>query len=145
MARRFVRLDVMSGNRDNTQVKSAKFFKNDAPAAVENGVIVGIKGLMEGERELHRVEEVTAGDTFVGIITTPEVEYDERGYHGIDTFVNEADVAVRVHVLHVGDIFSIANSEETADMVCGANLVAKHIETEVVGRHTYQVFEIVNA
>lgn len=139
---KFIRLDVMSGNKDNSQVKSAKYYKSNAAAEVENGTIVGIKGLLDGEREVHRVEDVTASDTLVGIISTPEVEYSEDGYHDIDTFVNKADDTIRVHVLHEGDIFSIGNSDETTDIAAGANLVAKHIQTEKVGRFTYQVYEV---
>lgn len=142
MAKKFVRLDVMSGNRDYTQVKSAKYFKNDAVAPVENGTIVAIGNLLDGERELHKVVDVTEEDTYVGIVTTPELEYEERGTRGIETFSNEADVPVRVHVLHAGDIFSIANLGSTEDLACGAKLVAKHIQTEVVGRFTYEVFEV---
>lgn len=142
MAKKFVRLDVMSGNRDNTQVKSAKYFKNDAVAPVENGTIVAIGGLLDGEREIHKVVDVTESDKFVGIVTTPEMEYDERGYHGIDTFSNEKDEPIRVHVLHEGDFFSIGNMVETEDLNCGAILVAKWMGTEVVGRHTYQCFEV---
>ena len=86
---KFVRLDVMSGNKDNTQVKSAMYYDgSDAPAAVENGTIVAIGGLLDGERELHKVVDATGTDAYVGIVTTPEVECDEKGYHGIDTFDN---------------------------------------------------------
>lgn len=142
MAKRFIRLDVMSGNKDNTQVKSAKYFKDDAVAPVENGTIVAIGGLLDGEREIHKVTDVTAESTYVGIVSTPEVEYEERGNRGIETFANEADATVRVHVLHEGDIFSIANLDSKEDLACGAKLVAKHIQTEVVGRFTYEVFEV---
>lgn len=139
---KFVRLDVMSGNRDNSQVKSGKYFKDGDVANVENGTVVAINGLLEGEREVHEVVDVADDSVFVGLITTPEVEYEEHGYHGIDTFVNKAGELVRVHVLHPGDIFSIGNSTETADLAMGAKLVGKHIQTEVCGRHTYQVFEV---
>lgn len=139
---KFVRLDVMSGNKDNAQVKSAKFYNDGAVAEVENGTIVAIEGLLDGEREVHKVTPVTEESAYVGIVSTPEVEYEERGYHGIDTFVNKADDVVRVHVLNVGDVFSIGNSKETADLACGSKLVAKHIQTETVGRHTYQVYEV---
>lgn len=142
MAKRFVRLDVMSGNRDNTQVKSAMYFKDDAVAPVENGTIVAIGELLEGEREIHKVVDVADSDMFVGIVTTPEVEYEERGYHGIDTFSNKKEEPVRVHVLHEGDFFSIGNMEETSDLACGAKLIAKWMGTEVVGRHTLQCFEV---
>lgn len=139
---KFVRLDVMSGNKDNSQVKSAKYYKDDAPAEVENGVVVAIGGLLDGEREIHKVVDVTDTDTYVGLVTTPELEYSENGYHGIETFVNGADAVIRVHVLHAGNIFSIGNSEDTTDIKCGANLVAKHIQTETSGRFTYQVYEV---
>lgn len=139
---KFVRLDVMSGNKDNSQVKSAKYYKDDAPAAVENGVVVAIGGLLDREREIHKVTDVSDTDTYVGLITTPELEYDDRGYHGVETFINQEDSPIRVHVLHAGDIFSIGNSEDTTDITCGANLVAKHIQTETSGRFTYQVYEV---
>lgn len=139
---KFVRLDVMSGNKDNAQVKSAKYYNDDAVAEVENGTIVAIEGLLEGEREVHKVTAVAEESAYVGIVSTPEVEYEERGYHGIDTFVNKAGDVVRVHVLNVGDIFSIGNGGEAKDLACGAKLVAKHIQTETVGRHTYQVYEV---
>ena len=137
-----IRLDVMSGNRDNSQVKSAKYFKDDVVASVENGTVVAIGGLLEGEREIHKVVDVTGADTFVGLVTTPELEYVENGYHGIETFHNEKDEPVRVHVLHEGDIFSIGNLGSKEDIACGAKLVAKHIETEVCGRIVYEVFEV---
>lgn len=142
MTKQFLRLDVMSGNRDNTQVKSGMYYKDGAVAEVENGVIVGIGALLDGERELHKVEDVTDEDVLVGIISTPEVEYEERGYHGIETFSNEAGVPVRVHVLHEGDFFSLGNSKFKADIPCGSKLVAKHMGSEVCGRYTYECFEV---
>ena len=46
-----VRLDVFSGNKDNSQVKSAKYFDaSDVAAEVQNGTIVAIGNLVEGER-----------------------------------------------------------------------------------------------
>lgn len=144
MANKIIRLDVMSGNRDNTQVKSAKYYVDDVATAVENATIVGIGGLVDGEREVHKVTPVAETDTLVGIVSTPEVIYDQRGIGDGDlgNFKNEADDVIRVHVLHAGDIFSIANYKDTADIACGANLVAKYIQTETVGRYVYQVFEV---
>lgn len=139
---RFVRLDRMSGNRDNTQVLSAKYFKDGNPSQVENGTIVAIKGLLEGERELFEVVDVTDDATLVGIVTTPEVEYEENGYHGLETFVNEKDSAIRVHVLHPADFFSLGNYDKTEDIKCGAKLVAKHKQTEKCGRFTMECFQV---
>lgn len=141
MAYKVIRLDVMSGNSDNTQVKSAKFYAEGKPAAVENGTIVGIKKLIENEREIHEVNAVSETDVLVGIVSTPEVDYDERKQ--IEDFINEADVPCRVHVLHEGDSFSIADGEDSAtDIACGANLVAEYQNDEVVGRFTYHCYEV---
>ena len=141
MAYKVIRLDVMSGNSDNTQVKSAKFYAEGAPAAVENGTIVGIKKLIEDEREIHEVNAVAETDVMVGIVSTPEVMYDEK--KPIEEFINEAGVACRVHVLHEGDFFSIADGKtSTADIACGANLVAEYQNDEVVGRFTYHCYEV---
>lgn len=144
MANKIVRLDVMSGNRDNSQVKSARYYEADVATAVENGTIVSIGGLDTNEREIHKVAPVEADDVLVGIVTTPEVIYDQRGIGDGDlgNFINAKGDVVRVHVLHEGDIFSIANLGSTVDLDCGAKLVAKHIQTEVVGRYTYEVFEV---
>ena len=144
MANKILRLDVMSGNRDNSQVKSARYYNADAVAAVENGTIVAIGGLDEGEREVHKVTPVAESDVLVGIVSTPELKYDQNGLgdSALANFKNEAGDVIRVHVLHEGDIFSIANLDSTADLACGAKLVAKHIQTEVCGRYTYQCFEV---
>ena len=140
---RILRLDVMSGNRDNSQVKSAKYFKDGKSVAVENGTLVEIKGLLDGEREIHEVIDVTDEATYVGIISTPEVIYDQRGIGDGDlgNFINEADVPVRVHVLHAGDFLSFTNGEET-DLSMGAKLIGKFKGKEVVGRYTYFCYEV---
>lgn len=144
MANKIVRIDVMSGNKDNSQVKSGMYFANDEKAAVENGTIVGIGKLMANERELYKVQDVTAADTLVGIISTPEVIYCECGVGDGDlsNFINEAGDPVRVHVLHEGDTFSIANVDSTEDIPAGKLLVAEWQQSEKVGRYTYQVYTV---
>lgn len=144
MAYQFVRADLLSGNRDNTQVKSAMYFKDGEKAPVENGTIVAIKKLMDGEREIHEVVDVTDSDTYVGIVTTPELLYDQRGIGDGDlaNFRNEAGEPVRVHVLHPGDCFSIGNGGEAADLAMGAKLIGEYQCTEKVGRYDLHVYEV---
>lgn len=139
-----LRLDVMSGNRDNTQVKSGMYFKDGEKAAVDNGTFVEIKKLMDGEREIHEVVDVTDSAVMVGVISTPELMYNQNGIGDRDlgNFFNEAEVPVRVHVLHEGDFLSIANGDKKADFNIGAKLMAEYQGTEVVGRYTYECFEI---
>lgn len=139
---KFIRLDKMSGNRDMSQVYSGVYFKDGKEAEVENGTIVAIKELLDGHRELHKVEDVADSDVLVGIITTPEVLAEERGYVGIENFINEEKEPVRVHILHEGDIFSIGNSTDTENLAMGAKLIGKHIQTEQVGRFPHQVYQV---
>lgn len=140
-----LRIDNMSGVRDNSQVKSGMFMKDGVPTEVDNAVFVEIKNLMDGEREIHEVVEVTDDSVYCGVISTPELLYDTRGIADRDlgNFFNEAGVPVRVHVLHEGDTLSIANGDKTADFNIGAKLTARHIQTETVGRYVYECFELV--
>lgn len=144
MAKKFVRTDNCAFTKVPSLIKSAKYMGSDGTTAtvVENGVLVAVKGLIKNEREVHIAQDATADDTVIGIVCTPEVEYDERGYHGLDTFENEADAVIKVGVLQKGDIFSIGNETETTDLTIGA-VTAKHIDTETSGRFTYQVYEVV--
>ena len=128
-----VRIDNCAFTKNPSLIKSAKF-----DGAIENGTLVFVGGLMEGEREVHEI--TTDGEGMVGIVCTPEVEYDEKGYHGLETFTNREGDVVRVGILHKGDIFSV--TEVDAEDITMGDVVAKHIETDVVGRLTYQVFEV---
>ena len=141
---KILRIDLASGNRDFSQVKSGLYFKDGAKAEVDNATFVEIKKLMDGEREIHEVVDVTDEAVYVGVISTPELLYDTRGISDMDlgNFFNEAGVPVRVHVLHEGDFLSIANGDKTADFNIGSKLMAEHQGTEVVGRYTYECFEI---
>ena len=144
MANKIVRLDNMAAQKVPSLVKSARYYKDGAKAPVENGTIVGVGVLEDGEREIHKVEDVKDTDMMVGIVCTPEVMYDERhmGDRDLANFKNEEGDAIRVEVFQVGDFFSIANGTVKEDMDLGAKLVAKHVQTEVVGRYTYECFEV---
>lgn len=144
MAKKFVRTDNCAFTKVPSLIKSAKYMGSDGTTAtvVENGVLVAIKGLIKNEREIHIAQDATADDTVIGIVCAPEVEYDERGYHGLETFENEADAVIKVGVLQKGDIFSIGNETETTDLTVGT-ITAKHIDTETSGRFTYQVYEVI--
>ena len=83
---------------------------NDSPLEhLENGSIVILNGLVEGERELYAIEQPTASSMIhpnMAIIATPELLYDER-LRNLDDFTNEAGKAARAYRLHHGDIFSL--------------------------------------
>lgn len=144
MAYKIIRKDNMAATANGSLIKSAKFYNgSDKTAPVENGTIVSIGTLLNGEREIHKVKAATTTDTYVGIVCTPEVLYDQTGVGDSDlsNFRNEADEVITVDVLTVGDIFSVANEGEGADKKY-ANVTAKFLGTEKVGRYTYNVYEV---
>jgi len=143
MAQRFVRTDNMSATKVPSLIKSAKYFDaKGAAAKIDNGEFVSIGALLTGEREVHKATTAAATDTYIGLVCTPELEYDEKGYHGIDTYGNIADQVIRVFVLQKGDIFSIGNEGAAGADKAFASLTAKFIGTETVGRYSYNVYEV---
>lgn len=143
MAKKFVRTDNCAFTKVPSLIKSAKYMGKDGTTAtaIENGELVAIRTLMDGEREIHVAVKPEEADTVIGVVCTPEVEYDEKGYHDLDTFTNEADAVIRVGVLQKADIYSVGNDTNTTDVKAGT-LTAKHIATETTGRFTYQVYEV---
>ncbi len=139
---KFVRTDNMGATKVPSLIKSAKYFESDVAAEIENGELVTIGTLLDGEREVHKATTPESGDTYIGIVCTPELEYEETGYHGLDTYKNKADQVIRVFMLQKGDIFSIGNEGSGADKTVDSNVVAKFIGTEVSGRYTYNVYEV---
>jgi len=133
---KFVRIDNCAFNRVPSLLRTVR-----ATADVENGTLVTVGGLVSGERELREYSVPATGDTMIGVVCTPEVEYDERGYHGLDTFVNKVDDDMRVGILTKGDIFSIGDDDTTNDVVAG-ELTAKYLATETSGRFKYKVLEV---
>lgn len=140
---KFVRIDNCAFTKVPSLIKSAKFMGADGDTAtdIENGELVAIRTLMDGEREIHVAVTPEDADTVIGVVCTPEVEYDEKGYHGLDTFTNKAGDVIRVGVLQKADIYSVGNDANTADIKAGV-VTAKHIATETSGRFTYQVYEV---
>lgn len=112
MAHGIVRLDVMLGNNAMSAVKSAMYYttytaQTKTAAAIDNANIVELKDeLVDGDRELWVATTPTASSKRLAIVTTPEVDYDER--LGIADWVNKAGVPIRVHLLSqmVGQVFS---------------------------------------
>ena len=112
MAHGIVRLDVMLGNNAMSAVKSAMYYstytaQTKTEAAIDNANIVELKDeLVDGDRELWVATTPTASSTRLAIVTTPEVDYDER--LKIADWVNKAGDPIRVHLLSqmVGQVFS---------------------------------------
>lgn len=160
-----VRLDVMSGTTDKAMLKSAKYFNDsDEKATIENGNLVKLTTLLEGERELYKAVTPTASDTLkdIALVATPELIYDESTYHGLEDYINEADKAIRVYRLHDGDTFSVTGEalSTTEDVVAGyfatvgattkivpsetatGTVIGKIIAVETVGNDKYYVIAV---
>jgi len=162
MAKTVIRLDNVAFTKNPALIKSAKYYDNGEVAAIENGMFVEIGGLLDGEREVHRAVTPSANSTYFGIVCTPELEYDEVGYHDLDTFENAAGRVIRVGILQKGDIYSVTvdgfdKTPAVGDLVelqadtkakvvstatSGSTQIGKIIEVETVGRFTFYVVEV---
>lgn len=139
-----VRLDNMAATKVPSLIKSAKYMESDVATAIENGELVTIGALVDGEREIHEATAPVSGDTNIGIVCTPELLYNQNGVADGDlaNYTNKADAVIRVMILQKGDIFSIAGESTSADKDVDGEVVAKFMGTEVAGRYTYNVYEV---
>lgn len=163
-----VRTDNMMGTDVATYLDSVRFYdSNDEEAAIENGNVVVVGDLLDGEREIHKATAPAADAELkkIGLVATPEVNYDERK-RGLDQFINEAGRNARVYYLHSGDEFGVTidglNVEsgytpkvgDAVELMAGTKLnvvetatngstqVGKLIAIEKAGRHTYYVVRV---
>ncbi len=101
--------EAMASEYDGTKRKSAKFYNgSDAPAEIENGMVVKIAGTIAGEREVLKVvaPEGTEDVADLWIVTTPEVDADERKKN-LSDFINKAGQPITIDKLMPNDIFSL--------------------------------------
>lgn len=164
MAYGVVRTDNMTGTDVRSQLVSIKYIVNgDSGAvetAIENGCVLKVGALIEGEREVFAGGAVAANDELkdVVLVASPEVMYDERK-RNLDEYINVAGKICRGYRLNDGDIFSVTKdvlggnaTPEVGDIVelkagiklnvadsatAGATTVGKIIAVDVVGRYTY--------
>ena len=110
MAYTICNLDRMSGTEDSSLLVSLKYFNaSDKEAAIENGSIVKIGDLLDGQREVRKAVTPTASDEIkdLVLVANPEVIYDESRYHGLEEYINEAGKVILGYRLHSGDGFSL--------------------------------------
>lgn len=112
-----VRTDFMHGTNSSAGLHSVKYMVGDDFAAIDNGSVLVMEALIEGEREVWKAVAPTEGAELgkLVLIAAPEVMYDER-LRNLSDFYNEAGVAARGYVLHSGDIFGV-----TAPVLDGAD------------------------
>lgn len=173
MAHAVVRTDLMHGTDVRGELVSlvyANISNNGGtqtvtPREIDNGNVLLISDLLEGERELRYGVTPAANSDLrdIALVATPEVMYDERKKN-LDEFYNEAGRTARGYRLHSGDIFSVtADALAAAGTIAVGNIVelqagtkmkvvstltngstqiGKIIAIDVVGRYTYYVIEV---
>ena len=166
MAYGIVRTDNMYGTDVRAALVSIKYMGSNGstPTAIENGSVLKVGALIEGEREVYVGGAVAANDKVedVVLVASPEVMYDERKKN-LDEFINEAGKACRGYRIHSGDIFSVTKDALTGketpavgnvvELAAGTKLnvadratgesttIGTIIAVDVVGRYTYYVIK----
>lgn len=82
--------------------------------AIENGSVVGLGDLVEGEQELYNSIGVAANTDAIYFVDGVELVASQELTKGLDDFENVADKAFRVRKPMAGDRFSISESMITA-------------------------------
>ena len=115
--------EAMASEYDGTKRKSAKFYSSDAPAEIENGMVVKIAGTIPGEREVLKVVAPEGSEDVADlwIVTTPEVDADERKKN-LSDFVNKAGQIITIDKLMPNDIFSLTAEGLTGTAAAGHNV-----------------------
>lgn len=160
-----VRTDNMYGTTVGTGLVSIRYMGADGATAtaIENGDVLKVGALAEGEREVY-IGGVTAADdkiTDIVLVASPEVMYDERKKN-LDDYINEADKICRGYRIHTGDIFSVTKANlvgveapavgnivelaegtklSVATAATGATVVGEIIAIDVTSRYTYYVIK----
>ena len=112
-----VRTDNMEGTSLGKYTASIKVAE-----AMENGSIVVLGGLVEGERELRTYTAPTGSERLgkLALVASPEV-VKEKKHNALADFTNEKDSIARVYILVSGDMFSLTK-EGFAEGAAGKKL-----------------------
>lgn len=105
MAHGIVRLDNVSAQYNGALIKSVKYYVGSTATAIDNGCIVALSGLMDGQREIYKAVAPTATSKVL-LACGVELMYDESTYHGLGDYQNEAGKPFRAIELQTGDTFS---------------------------------------
>ena len=161
-----VRTDRMYGTDVAANLASVKYMGTGAAeAAIDNGCVVALNGLMDGQREVYKGVTPAANTEKgkIALIATPEVMYDERKKN-LEEFENEAGTVCRAYILHENDIFSVTADvlDASASIAVGnivelqagvklkvvsaatssSTTIGKVIAIEKAGRYTYYVIQV---
>ncbi len=162
-----VRTDNMYGTDVRAGLVSIQYMGADGstPTEIENGNVLKVGALKDGEREIYVGGAVAADDKIndVVLVASPEVMYDEHK-RNLDEFINEAGKICRGYRLHTGDIFSVTKDalvgadapavgnvvelaagtklNVAATATSGSTAVGKIIAVDIVGKYTYYAIKV---
>lgn len=155
-----IRTDLMAGTKQPADLVSVRFYNSDgAEAAVENGVIVELQSLLDGEREIWKAVAATADSDLndCAILAAPEVMYDER-LHNLDQYISYPGKDIRGYIPRSRNMFGLtaegfvsgAGPAVEGEVGIGADGkldaagtgFGKCIAIESDGRYTYHVIKI---
>lgn len=132
------RTDRMAGTTVPSMLVSARYMPSDTATAIENGNVIELKGLIDGERELFK-GDTPAAESKVSdcvLVCTPEVMYDDRKKN-LNEFRNEAGENLRCYRFHSGDVFSVTTEALTGSPAKGSEVaLAAGTKLEVAGAGT---------
>ena len=120
-----VNVDNMAATKLGSLIKSCKFYSGSNPAAIDNGHIVAVGDLLDGEKEIHKATapaSVSAGIGTLGVVASVEYDEDPRN-KSLLTFTNAEGAILRVLMFHSGDNVSV-----TADCFDTTPAVGKLVE-----------------
>lgn len=166
MAYAVVNRDQLSGTTDPTKLVSFRYYNGSAYAAIENGFIVSLDSLIEGEREIWKAVAPSANQALGKLVlcATPELMYNTLEYKNLSDFINAAGSDCRGYILSSGDIFGVtvdAFASDTAptstnkyitiaaatqSMTAGSsstNARLEYIATESDNGYTYYVLRVI--
>ena len=154
-----VRLDDVDTNR----VVSLQYHNGTNYAEIDNGHVLKLDSLMDGQREVYKAVAPTASTPLdqIVLVASPELMYDERKVN-LDEFYNEAGVHARGYVLNRGCVVSITKDgidgtpavghvielqagtklKDVATATASTTTVGRVIALETVGTYEYVVIRV---
>lgn len=127
-AKAVVRLDKMQATYAGN-IESVKFYDaTNAPAAIENGRVVALAGLVSGERDIMKGVAPAAASDKVVLVAGVELMADQTVTHGVDEYENPANKPFRAFHLYEGDIFSV--SYNALDLIGSAPVVGNFVAVQ---------------
>lgn len=155
-----IRTDNLSGTDQRADLLSVRVYNDEGEMIdAENGVIVKVGNLEDGEREVYKATLATNDDDLneCAILAGVEVLYDEH-QRNLDEYINEAGTAVRAYIPRNRNFFSLTakgfdgNAPErwmtvgignNGKLTAGGTGFGKCVAIEKAGRYTYYVIQIV--